>query len=265
MKKFFVIGKPIKHSLSPTLHNYWFKKHKIESVYEKREINEKDIQNLIDDIRDKKIEGLNITIPYKKTFIPFLDKITLEAEKTQSVNTVYLKNKKIVGHNTDIEGFEISIKRSEYDIENKKVLILGGGGVVPSIIYALKKMNVSKILVSNRTKNKALNLKKLFNNLHIVDWGEIPNFDVVINATSVGLKKEDVLDLKFSETLTNKFFYDVIYNPVETNFLKIGKKNGNLTMNGKMMFIYQASAAFKVWHGIEPQIDSNILKLLEND
>ena len=164
-----------------------------------------------------------------------------------------------------IEGFEISIKRSEYDIENKKVLILGGGGVVPSIIYALKKMNVSKILVSNRTKNKALNLKKLFNNLHIVDWGEIPNFDVVINATRVGLKKEDVLDLKFSETLTNKFFYDVIYNPVETNFLKIGKKNGNLTMNGKMMFIYQASAAFKVWHGIEPQIDSNILKLLEND
>ena len=142
-------------------------------------------------------------------------------------------------------------------------MILGAGGVVPSIIFALKKMKVSKIKISNRTKYKAENLKKLFENIEIIEWGEIPNFDVIINATSIGLKKDDYIDLNFSLISKNNLFYDVIYNPRETNFLKTGKSLGNTIVNGKLMFIYQALSAFNIWHGIEPRVNENVIKLLD--
>ena len=170
-----------------------------------------------------------------------------------------------MGHNTDIVGFEASIKKSKYNLVNKEVLILGAGGVVPSIIFALKKMKVSKITISNRTKKNAENLEKLFENIEIIEWGVVPNFDMIINATSVGLKKEDDINIDFSSISKNKFFYDVIYNPKETNFLKIGKNLGNVISNGKLMFIYQALSAFNIWHGIRPDIDEKVIKLLDND
>ena len=170
----------------------------------------------------------------------------------------------MVGYNTDIFGFDKAIKNLNFDMRGKKIFILGAGGVVPSIIFALNKMNVSKIIISNRTKEKAENLKSRFHNLEILEWGDIKDFDVIINATSLGLNKEPI-NLDFSKFANNKLFYDVIYNPEETNFLKEGKKLGNRTENGKLMFIYQAFEAFKLWHGIEPQINSDILEILNND
>ena len=263
MKKFLVIGNPIEHSLSPLLHNYWIKNNNIEAIYEKQKLTENELEQLVFQIKEKKIKGINVTVPFKKAVIPFLDELSVEAKKTQSVNTIYLNNNKIIGHNTDIIGFETSIKKSNYDLHNKEVLILGAGGVVPSIIFALIKLKVSKIKISNRTKEKVENLKKLFKNIEIVEWGELPNFDMIINATSLGLKKEDKINLNFSSVSKNKFFYDVIYNPRETNFLKVGKNLGNMILNGKMMFIYQAFSAFHIWHGIEPNIDEDTIKLLD--
>ena len=263
MKKFIVIGNPIEHSLSPLLHNYWIKKNNIDAIYDKQKLNEDELEQYILQIKEKKISGINVTVPFKKAIIPFLDELSIEAESTQSVNTIYLRNNKVMGHNTDIFGFEMSIQKSKYNLKDKEVLILGAGGVVPSIIFALNKMKISKIKISNRTKDKAENLKTIFKNIEIIEWGEVPNFDMIINATSLGLKKEDKIDLDFSSTSKNKFFYDVIYNPIETNFLKVGKSLGNITLNGKLMFIYQALSAFNIWHGLEPDVDENIIKLLD--
>ena len=263
MKKYLVIGNPIEHSLSPELHNYWLKNNNIEAIYEKKKLSEDDLGKLILQIKEKKIDGVNITIPFKKKIISYIDELTLEAESTQSVNTIYLKNDKLIGHNTDIDGFKMSVEKSKFNLTDKKVLILGAGGVVPSIIFALNKMQASKIFVSNRTKDKAENLKNLFDKLDIIEWGNIPDFDMIINATSLGLKKEDKINLDFSKTGTDKFFYDVIYNPKETNFLKEGKKLGNKTENGKLMFIYQALLAFNVWHGIKPEINDEVINLLD--
>ena len=263
MKKYLVIGNPIEHSLSPKLHNYWFQNNNIKAVYEKQKLAEEDFENLIVKIKKEKIHGVNVTVPFKKTIIRYLDQLSTEAKNTESVNTIYLDNKKIIGHNTDINGFKISIEKQNFDLINKKVLILGAGGVVPSIIFALNKMNVSEITISNRTKQKAQNLKNLFKNLNVVDWGIIPEFDMVINATSIGLKENDYLNLDFSQIGKNKFFFDVIYNPKQTNFLKTAKNLGHKTENGKMMFIYQASEAFKLWHGIEPKINKATMELLD--
>ena len=263
MKKFLVIGNPIEHSLSPELHNYWIKNNNINAIYEKQKINEDQLETLISQVKSKKISGINVTVPFKKTVIPYLDELSIESESTQSVNTIYLKDNKVVGHNTDIFGFETSIKRSEYNLNNKEVLILGAGGVVPSIIFSLIKMKVSKIKICNRTKEKAENLKKFYKDIEIIEWGEALNFDMIINATSLGLKKEDHLDLNLSLISGNKFFYDVIYNPGETNFLKTGRELGNKTLNGKLMFIYQALSAFNIWHGLKPDIDENVIKILD--
>ena len=262
MKKYLVIGNPIEHSLSPKLHRHWIKMCKINATYEKKKLIESELKNLILEIKKGNIHGINITVPFKNKIIPFLDELSEEAEKTQSVNTICFNNGKVVGHNTDIRGFETSIEKTNYTVAGKKVLILGAGGVVPSIIFALNKMGASQIILSNRTKAKAENLKNLFKNIDIVNWGEIPDCDMMVNATSIGLNKQDQIGVDFSLTGKNKFFYDLIYNPEETDFLIQGKKLGNKTENGKMMFIYQAYFAFKIWHGIYPQINKEVIDLL---
>ena len=264
MKKYFVIGNPINHSLSPKLHNFWLEQNNINAVYEKIKLEENEIENFILKIKKQEINGCNVTVPFKKTVIPFLDKLSIEAEQTQSVNTICFHNGDLIGHNTDIVGFQKAINKLNYKIKNKKILILGAGGVVPSIIFALSKMEVSKITVSNRTYKKAENLKSQFNKINIVNWGEISEFDIIINATSLGLNNETI-NLNTKNIGDGKLFYDVIYNPSETNFLKDGKKLGNQTENGKFMFVYQAFEAFKLWHNIEPSVNNQILDLLNND
>ena len=263
MKKFLVIGNPIEHSLSPKLHNFWFKKKNIDANYDKKLINESDLKNIISEIKKKKITGINVTVPFKKLIIPFLDELSPEANQSQSVNTISEKSGKIIGHNTDIAGFELGLRHFKYDVKNKKVFILGAGGVVSSIILALHKMKASKIILSNRTKEKAENMKNLFKFLDVVEWGDLPNFDMIINATSVGLKKDDKINFDYSKIGSNKFFYDVIYNPKETIFLKKARELGNKTENGKMMFIYQAHQAFTIWHKVMPNIDEETVKLLD--
>ena len=262
MKKYLVIGNPIEHSLSPELHNYWIKNNVIKATYEKMKITNDQIKNLISEIKNGKINGLNITVPFKQEVIKHLDHLSDEANKTQSVNTILLKDDKTFGHNTDIEGFEYSVKFNKIDLKNKSIFIMGAGGVVPSIIYALNKMQVSNITISNRTKSKAENLKNLFEKVKVIDWGEIPEFDMIINATSIGLNNQEKINLNLPK-VKSKLFYDVIYNPKETNFLKFGKENGNKVLNGKMMFIYQAFFAFKLWHNKEPEINNDVLKLLD--
>ena len=263
MKKYLVIGNPIEHSLSPKLHNHWIKKNNIDAVYDKKQLNENDIEGTILKVRNGKIDGINVTVPFKKFVIPYLDQLTPLANKTQSVNTIYKEKKKVIGHNTDVGGFELGLKRINYNLKNKKVFILGAGGVVSSIILALKKMGASKIILSNRTKEKAEDLKKIYSDLEIIDWGETPDFNVIINATSLGLKNHDEIKLDYTDMGSNKLFYDVIYNPRQTKFLSKAKQFGNQIENGKMMFVYQAHQAFTIWHKIMPEIDDETIKLLD--
>ena len=263
MKKYLVIGNPISHSLSPDLHNYWIKQNRLNAIYEKKKLNDNELENLILEVKRENINGVNVTVPFKNTIIPYLDELSDEAKITQAVNTIYHKDKKVIGHNTDIEGFENAIKKINFNFNNKKIFILGAGGVVPSIIHASIKMGSTEILISNRTKEKAQRVKNIFNSVKLINWGEIPNFDVIINATSLGLNHEDNLNLDFTQVGSNKLFYDVIYNPSETHFLNIGKKLGNKCENGKLMFVYQALSAFNLWHDIRPNIDTTTMKLLD--
>ena len=262
MKKFCVIGNPIDHSLSPILHNFWLKKNKIDATYEKKLINEKEIPKLIESIRKKEINGVNVTIPFKNTVIPFLDSLSSEAKKTNSVNTICIEEDKVIGHNTDIAGFELALRYINYDVKRKRAFIIGAGGVCPSIIFALKNMGCEDICLTNRTFEKAEKIKETFKDITIRKWDDVPEFDIVINATSVGLKNEN-FELELNKFGNNKFFYDVIYNPNETNFLKEAKLKGNKTENGRMMFIYQAHQSFALWNKVLPKIDEETIEILK--
>ena len=277
MKKYLVIGNPIEHSLSPLIHNHWIKKYRlVDSVYEKRKVEEKELQNIIKEIREDKIFGVNVTVPFKKLIIPFLDKLDLSAEATQSVNTLFKTNNKIVGYNTDSTGFWDTIKELypkskdslKLPLKDKHIFILGAGGVTSSIISALKLQGADNIILSNRTREKADELKKQFPQLEILDWGKRPLIcNIVINTTSIGLTKDKKIKIDFSDYDKNFhkdfLFYDLIYNPKETDFLKKARLRGNKTMNGKMMFLNQAKYAFNIWTNIMPEIDDEVIKLLD--
>ena len=261
MKKYLVIGNPIEHSLSPKLHNHWIKENNIDAIYDKKQLNESDIEEIVDEVKKGEIDGINVTVPFKKSVIPFLDQLTALAKEVQSVNTIFKKDDKIIGDNTDIGGFEKGLKYINYDLKNKNVFILGAGGVASSIILALKRLGAAKIILSNRTKKKADDLKKKYTDLEIINWGETPDFNMIINATSLGLKSDDQIKLNYTDIGTNKLFYDIIYNPNKTKFLSKAEQFGNQIENGKMMFIYQAQLAFRIWHNILPKIDNKLLDL----
>ena len=125
MKKYLVIGNPIEHSLSPQIHNHWFQENNIEAIYDKKKLMHDEIKDIISEVRNGKITGINVTVPFKRDVIPFLDKLSEESMVTQSVNTIYLENNKVIGHNTDIFGFEKSLKTAKFDIRNKKAFKSG--------------------------------------------------------------------------------------------------------------------------------------------
>ena len=265
MKKYLVIGNPIEHSLSPKLHNYWIKQNNIDAVYEKKQLEAADIKGIISEIRNGKIEGLNVTVPFKKSVIPFLDELKPYAKKTESVNTIYKKKDKIIGDNTDVQGFRYALDHIKFNAKGKKFFIIGAGGVTSSIIFALKQLEASTIMLSNRTKEKAENLKKIYPDLDLIKWGDIKDFDMIINATSLGLKENEKIPINLGKIGKRNFFYDVIYNPKKTNFLLEAEKLGNQIENGKMMFVYQAQKAFEMWTGLLPEVNKQVIELLDND
>ena len=153
IKQYGIIGKPLSHSLSPLLHSVWFKKNKIKANYSLIEIEKNQIEDVIKKIREKKLYGINVTVPYKQEVIPYLDLIINDAEKTSSINTIYLSEEdKIVGENTDVYGFEQSFinKLDNKYLDEKNFLILGTGGLTTSVIYALEKKKINKIIIRNR-------------------------------------------------------------------------------------------------------------------
>jgi shikimate dehydrogenase len=266
-KIYGIIGKPLSHSLSPLLHNFWFKKYNIKASYHLLEIEINQIEETINEIRNKKLDGINVTIPYKQAVIPFLDLVINDGKKTSSVNTIYLNNEnRIVGENTDVYGFHCSFikKLKSQHLLEKNILILGAGGVTPSIVYALIKKNVKKIFIANRTIIKAKNIEKMFPQIETILWENINNkskdMDVIINATSLGMKNGNDFNQLIKKFKPEALYYDVIYNPLETTMLKNFKEKKIKTFNGLEMFLYQGQKSFYLWNNINPEVDEELKK-----
>ena len=268
-KNFGIIGNPVKHSLSPVLHKYWFKKYNIDADYALLEVTDKDLPEIIKKIKDGTYSGINVTLPFKQLIINHIDKVINDAELTGSVNTLFLDNKKtLIGENTDVFGLQAACLKEIDDSSKKKVLVIGAGGVSPSVILSVQKSGVRNISITNRTNEKCIFLKKKFNFLNILPWknlaSEIKNFDIIINATSLGLKNGEDFSFNFSSTKNEVIYIDTIYNPLETKTFKYLKERGKKVFNGLDMFIYQGQKSFYLWNKINPEIDNGIIELLNS-
>lgn len=265
-KNFLVVGNPIKHSLSPFLHNYWFRKNKINCEYKKLKTTQTAIKKILNKVRKREIEGINVTIPFKGSIIRHLDIIKGDALKTSSVNTVFLNKKKLVGYNTDVYGFSYGILR-KVKTRLKTAGIIGAGGVTSSIILALIQKGVKKIYLTNRTFSKLKVFKKKFKKIiYPIKWNDrykvFGDVQILINLTSLGMLGQK--DLKFDFSIFDKKInvVDIVYNPENTRLLKDARKNGHKIFTGLDMFVYQAQKAFYIWNKKNPKITKDIYKKL---
>lgn len=268
MKKFFgIIGNPVAHSLSPVLHNYWLKKYGINGKYSIIKTSENELADIVRKIKNKSLTGVNITLPYKQKIIKHLDETVNDATITGSVNTLLLNDKGLViGENTDVFGLQSAyLKENNFNISHK-ALIIGAGGVSPSVILSLQKSGIKQITITNRTQEKCFILKKKFNYLNILPWiklqTSLSSYDLIVNATSLGLKNEQDFNFNFSCCKKEAIYIDTIYNPLKTKTLKYLEENGIKTYNGLDMFIYQGQKSFYLWNKINPQIDEDLINLL---
>ncbi len=245
-KIFGVIGHPISHSLSPIIHNWGFKLYNLPYVYFKWDIDPCKLPEFIVAVDTLHIGGFSVTIPFKEKIIPYMDEVSDEATSVGAVNLVYLDGNKIIGHNTDVDGFLTPIKDTSID----SALILGCGGAALACISGLKKNKVESIIVAGRNKDKLNKIKKRFN-VDVIDWDfrDKPKADLLVNCTPIGMSSyKDENPYPDKESLSRfQLVYDVVYNPLETRLIKDAKKLGIKVIPGIYMFIYQALFQFQIW------------------
>ena len=273
-----VIGFPISHSLSPTIHNFYLKKYNINGTYEAfaipNENFEESIRNLID---QQQLSGFNITIPHKEKIYNLCHHLSKTAQITKAVNTVIvMQNGKLFGHNSDAEGFIKNFFNhcSNYKLQNKECLVIGSGGASRAIIYSLISQKVAKIFITNRDREKALKLIDDFKNfsqensveLEFVElkrkFDFLSEVDLIINTTSLGMINQPKLDIDISNAKKNTVVYDIVYKPLITDLLALAQKRGNKITSGIGMLIQQALIGFEAWFGKKPEVDSELEKIL---
>ncbi|NPB01134.1 MAG: shikimate dehydrogenase [Crenarchaeota archaeon] len=254
---FGLLGRNIGYTLSPYIHNTVFKMYNIDAEYHVIDVPESELEEKLKYIFER-YTGLNVTIPYKITIMKYLDELTREAEIVGAVNTVKIDNKKI-GHNTDIVGIELSLKRKNIDVKGRDCLVLGAGGAARAAVYVFYKGEARRVVVCNRSRSRAEELKKHFEkydiDVEIVDWDKRNEIarqsDIIINCTPVGtLSEESPLDTTVIDS--GKVVIDMVYRPRYTRLLRDAASRGAVIVDGLTILIYQALAADKFWLGIEP-------------
>jgi len=262
MQKYGLIGRTLKHSLSPEIHNSAFQKLNLNARYHTIEIDPDDFDRMIVQLKKEDYSGFNITIPYKSRIMAFLDRVDSDAQIVAAVNTIYVHQGEWHGFNTDIQGFLAPLSNLHLHIKN--CIVLGSGGAARAVIFALiKYIKPEKIIISCRNTANGEKLQKQFlpylKNIsclvdHLAGIGkEIGTADLIINTTPVGMSP-DISDspLKFGyRAQKGAVFYDLIYNPTQTKFLAEAKGAGEgiLTINGMSMLLSQAAKSFELWTG----------------
>ena len=263
MKQFAVIGNPIGHSLSPYLHNFVYNSLGIDAVYERKRVLKSELPQIINLIKNGNLSGINVTIPHKENIMEYLDNINPRAQSIGAVNIIINNGNKLIGNNTDWFGFLMALKKNRIDPANKEVIVLGAGGTAKAVLFALKQAGVNKIVLLNRTLQKAEELKEdIVFPYPLTQLAQmIKNDSIIINTTPIGMQSaQSPIDLGLIHK--NQTLIDVIYTPFETDFLNLGKKIGAKTLNGLDMFIYQGLTSIDLWFGkdISNQVNFTQLK-----
>ncbi len=275
-KLFGLIGDPVEHSLSPSMHNAAFKYFNLDYVYVPFHVKKEYLEAAVQGARSLEIKGLNVTIPHKTAVMKYLDVLDHTAELIGAVNTIKFDDG-IKGYNTDGIGAVRAIEEI-ITVKDKNIVILGAGGASRAISFQIILSGAGRVIIANRTLNKAFKLKenlveKLDADVEAIDLGEklkeeLKDADILINTTPIGMYPNNNQEpLVTSEMMhENLIVNDIIYNPLETGLLMEGHKAGAKTVNGVKMLIYQGIESFKIWTGYEPPVsvfEESLVKVLK--
>lgn len=253
-----LLGEKLSHSLSPKIHNELLKSIEEQGIYKLFEIDKDSLLDFVKAIKLLKVKGCNVTIPYKKEIIKYIDEISKEVNSIGAINTIYLKDNKLYGYNTDYFGFGYLMKKANIDIKGKNAVILGNGGAAQAVLHYLLDNLVNKIYIVTRDKNKSnINLS----NVNIISYEELEHLsgDILINTTPVGMYP-NINKSPVEKEIVKNFTHivDLIYNPMETLFIKYAKELKKNNISGLYMLIGQAVKAQEIWNNKE--IQSNIIE-----
>ena len=262
-----VFGYPIKHTASPVMHNAAFEALHLNWVYLPFEVNPQNLAQAVRGLIPLGIQGVNLTIPHKREVLPFLDKLSEEAEFVGAVNTIVIEGGVLVGYDTDGKGIVNALKEEDVPVKDASILILGAGGAAWGVTRELFKEGARKVKVANRTISRAENLKKRVKKylphakIEILPLQSsslkeaLREADLLINATSVGMHASDPLLVDSKWLREIKAVYDMIYNPTDTLLLRTAREKGIKAMNGLGMLLHQGAVSFRLWTGVEPPLE----------
>jgi len=262
MAIFGLIGYPLEHSFSPKYMNALFRKEGMDHYYEAFPLKKHELPEFIKHLRLFNVRGINITIPYKADVISYVDDISEEVELIGACNVIKVENNRLIGYNTDWYGFLKPLELEGIDVSGKKAFIYGSGGAAKSVLYALSRAKIGQITFLARTPQKAMDMIDMVGETYpiktkIVEWTEgfldkikeeLEMADIIINTTPLGMypKTETMPPIPDME-LKGKIFYDLVYNPLQTKFLKFAKDRGAKTISGIYMLMYQGAKALSIW------------------
>ena len=268
MKKWFaVIGDPIAQSMSPEMHDYWFQENQIDATYLPIHAKRGEVQSVLTSLQLLGCSGWNVTVPHKSDILPCLDSIDEAATHMGAVNTVVSNSNGLVGYNTDGIGFVRAFEESfGKEKKNEAVLIIGAGGAAKGIAFALQTAGYKSITFTNRTIENARILSERIPNASCLSIAEaerqFSRFGIVIQTTSVGMAfSNEGMPLSPNLVTPGTAVVDIIYNPLETEFLSLAKAKGADTANGIGMFVHQGALAFEKWTAVKPNTTSMIERL----
>lgn len=270
-KSVVLIGYPLKHSVSPAFQQAAFDSCGLGVRYEKWETEAERLAEAVNKLRQPSMLGANVTIPCKEGIIPLLDELSDTAVRIGAVNTVVNRDGRLMGFNTDVEGFTTALTEDAgFAFRNKRVVLLGAGGVARAVVFALLNEEVRSVTVFNRSVERGRRLVSSFAGeagrieLSALPWTELEtssalqDSDLLVNCTSIGMRygaTESESPLRAELIPHDALVYDLVYNPEETPFLREAKKAGAKTLGGLSMLVYQGAASFELWTGKKGQVD----------
>lgn len=263
-----LFGYPLTHSLSPQMHNTAFKAQGLNYIYLPFPVPPENLKEAVKAVKALGLRGVNITIPYKEAVLPFLEELSPEASLTGAVNTIVREEKKLVGYNTDGEGFLRALREAGFSPAGKSVLILGAGGAARAVAFSLALAGVKELYLANRTLKRAAQLAATLGektrcpalsfSLDDPSLAElVPKVELIVHASPVGMyPEENVPPLVPPPFFTSRpLVFDLVYNPLETSLLRLASRQGCKVVSGLEMLVHQGAIAFKLWTGREPPVD----------
>lgn len=265
-----VIGCPIGHSLSPTIHNFWLKKHKINGYYVPIDVSWENFNHVVKTLPKMGFRGVNVTIPYKENALRICDSVSDQAALIGAVNTLTISDDGTIhGDNTDAYGFMQSLIEGKegWRTDEGPILVVGAGGAARGVVYALVSSGAEDIHIANRTRERAELISGDYGNrvtTHTLDEISqlVPQMGTIINTTSLGMEGKPQLAFPNNLLRPDTTVLDLVYTPLETELLRDAKRRGCVAIDGLGMLLHQASRSFSYWFEFQPVVDEDVRELV---